>query len=205
MNIRPYLAEFLGTFVLTLVVSLSVAGNPDLPVPVLAGLALGLFVYTVGWISGAHLNPAVTVALATIKKISVNDAVYYMLAQFVGAIAASYIAFQFGANPSPTIVNSAWVTIAEAIGAFLLLWGIMSVVEAKVSKGASGLVVGSSLTLGAMVAAALGSNGVLNPAVAFGIHSFSSAYLVGPLVGTIAAAWAYRWIVTTHHHDTHSA
>lgn len=204
MNPKPYLSELLGTFTLTLAVSLGLMGNLGLPVPVLAGLTLGLFVYTVGWISGAHLNPAVTVALATIKKIGVNDAVYYMLAQFVGAIVASFVVVKLaGDAPSPTIVNSAWVTIAEAIGAFLLLWGIMSVVEGKVSKGASGLVIGSSLTLGVMVAAATGSNGVLNPAVAFGIHSFSSAYLIGPVVGTIAAAWLYRWFMEPVHVPAH--
>ena len=204
MTFKPYLAELIGTFVLTLAVSLGLTGVLGLPVPVLAGLTLGLFVYTVGWISGAHLNPAVTVALATIKKIGVNDAVYYMLAQFVGAIAASFVVVKLtGEAPSPTIVNSAWVTIAEAMGAFLLLWGIMSVVEGKVSKGASGLVVGSSLTLGVLVAAAIGSNGVLNPAVAFGIHSFSSAYLIGPVIGTIAAAWLYRWFTEPVHAHTH--
>lgn len=207
MSFKPYIAELLGAFTLTLVVSFGVtaqAADAVLPVPVLAGITLGLFVYTVGWLSGAHLNPAVTLALASLKKISVADAVYYILAQFLGALAASFAAWQITGdwvtlNPGP---NTALVTIAEALGAFVLLWGILSVVEGKVSKGASGLVIGSSLSLGIVLALGAGSNGVLNPAVALGIHSFASAYLIGPVVGAIAAAWAYRALVEpshTHH------
>lgn len=196
MTIRPALAELLGAFTLTLIVALSSTSfitQLDIPTPYLAGLTLGLFVYTVGAISGAHLNPAVTIALATIKKISMQDAVSYMLAQFVGAIAASFVAWKvtgtwINFNDSP---NTVLVTLAEAMGAFILVWGILSVVEGKVSKGASGLVIGGSLTLGVLIAVGIGSNGVLNPAVALGIHSFSSAYLVGPIVGAIAAAWGY--------------
>ena len=204
MSFKPYLAEMLGAFTLTLVVSFGLAtpaADAVLPVPVLAGITLGLFVYTVGWVSGAHLNPAVTVALATLKKVSIADAVYYVLAQFVGALVASFAAWQLtggwvALNPGP---NTALVTIAEALGAFALVWGIMAVVEGKVSKGASGLVIGSSLSLGIVIALGAGSNGVLNPAVALGIHSFASAYLIGPVVGGIAAAWAYRALAEPSH------
>jgi len=196
MNIRPYIAEFLGTFTLTMIVlftSGTFVAELGIPTAYLAGITLGLFVYTVGSISGAHLNPAVTIALATIKKISVPEAVYYMLAQFVGAIAASYAAWHItGSWVVANVGNTAMETIAEAMGAFVLVWGIMAVVEGKVSKGASGLVIGGSLTLGVLIALGAGSNGVLNPAVAMGAHSFASAYLVGPIVGAIAAAWAYR-------------
>ncbi len=197
MSFKPYLAELLGTFVLTLVVILGSAQLATLaiPVPYLAGITLGLFVYTVGWISGAHLNPAVTIGLATIKKISVQEAVYYMLAQFLGAIAASLALAQLTGRGSGIALgdNTMLVTLAEAMGTFILAWGVMSAVEGKISKGASGLVVGTSLTLGALIAWGVGSNGVINPAVALGAGSFGSAYLVGPIVGSIVACWLFRW------------
>ncbi len=208
MSFKPYLAELLGAFTLTLVVSLGI-GSPmtdaGIPVPYLAGITLGLFVYTVGWLSGAHLNPAVTIGLATLKKMSIQDAVYYMLAQFVGAIAASFVVWKLAGGWVTVGVsgNTAMVTIAEALGTFVLAWGVMSAVEGKVSKGASGVVVGASLTLGALVALGAGSNGVINPAVAMGIHSFASAYLVGPIVGGIAACWLYRWLAKEETHPTH--
>lgn len=196
MTVRPYIAELLGTFTLTLLVSLSLASVLPLPVatPFIAAATLGTFVYTIGWMSGAHVNPAVTIALATVKKISVQDAVYYILAQLVGALLASFVVW-YATGTSEVLgvgPNTALVTIAEAIGTFLLVWGVSAVVDGRVSKDLSGIVVGASLLLGIVAALGAGSNGVINPAVALGLHTFATAYIVGPIVGGIAAAWAYR-------------
>lgn len=209
MNFRPYVAELLGTLALTLIVALASGefiATLNIPTAYYAGMALGLFVYTVGSVSGAHLNPAVTIALATLKKISVADAVYYILSQFAGAFIASVIAWKVQGNwvtLQPTD-NTVLVTLAEAAGAFVLMWGIMSVVEGKVSKDLSGVVIGGSLAFGCLLGIGLSGNGVLNPAVAFGLQTLLSAYLVGPIVGAIAAAWLYRWIATTHQHHHHA-
>ena len=75
--------------------------------------------------------------------------------------------------------------IVEALGMVFFTFGIASVVYGKAPSDMAGFVVGGSLFLGISIAAMLGSNGVLNPAVALGIGSFGWAYIVGPIVGSI--------------------
>ena len=88
MHYHKYAAEFLGTFALTFVVWLSVAFAMPFPTPVVAALTLGLFVYTVGGISGAHLNPAVSIGVYSAGKLKTNDAVFYVVCQLAGAAVA---------------------------------------------------------------------------------------------------------------------
>ncbi|MBM3231745.1 aquaporin, partial [Candidatus Peregrinibacteria bacterium] len=80
-----------------------------------------------------------------------------------------------------------WIVLGEAAGAFLLVLGITAVVDGRVQSEASGLTIGSSLLLGILVAAHF-SAGILNPAVAVGLGSISLSYLIGPVIGGIAAA-----------------
>lgn len=193
-NSRAYVAELLGAFFLTLVVRLSLGATFPLATPLLAGITLGLFVYTVGSISGSHLNPAVTIGLAIIKKISPADAVMYIVSQIVGATLAGIIGtWLLGRSMSVVAGDTMIVAVTEAIGAAVLLFGIASVVYKKTPDAASGLVVGSSLTLGVIIAS-VGSAGILNPAVALGIGSLSFSYLLGPIVGACIATVGYRWI-----------
>ena len=70
MNLRHCFSELLGTFLLAFLVHLSIGAHFPVPTPIIAGLTLGLIVYMLGGISGAHVNPAVTIALASIGKIS---------------------------------------------------------------------------------------------------------------------------------------
>ncbi len=195
MNIKVYAAEALGTFALTLVVALSLAGIFPVPTPVLAGIVLGLFVYSIGHISGTHINPAVTIGAWSIGKIKPLEALYYIVAQFVGAGIAMLVAQNsLGGVVTLTIENTLWMGIAEALGMFFFTFGIASVVYEKTPKDASGLVIGSSLFLGITIAALLGSNGVLNPAVAFGIGSFGLMYVLGPVIGSMLGMNAYKYL-----------
>lgn len=191
---RSYIAEFLGTGVLTLVVGLSLAGEFPLSTPVLAALTLGLGVYTMGHISGAHFNPAVTMALMTLKKITGKDAVGYLFAQYAGAWSASHILKAFVTPAQPTLSTSGFVGLAEAVGMAVFAFGIAAVVKGRVPSSLSGVVVGGSLLLGVAIAALAGSNGVLNPAVAMGIGSYTLMYLFGPIFGAVLGMQTYFYL-----------
>ncbi|MDD5318930.1 MAG: aquaporin, partial [Candidatus Pacebacteria bacterium] len=88
MNIKKYIAELIGTFALALVVSLASTLGLGIVTTFLAGVTLALFVYSIGHLSGSHINPAVTIGAFSIKKISWQDAIMYIIAQFAGAALA---------------------------------------------------------------------------------------------------------------------
>lgn len=200
MKPQKYLAEFFGAMCLTLAVSFSIASGA-FPPPVAAGLTLGLFVYTVGGISGAHLNPAVTLAMWSVKKMKFDEAVVYIVAQLLGGVAAMFL-FKLGNGGFINEANAlgldlsvdAWkVGIGEAVGAFMLAFGVSSVVWKKAPADAAGAVIGTSLLLGALMTVGM-SAGFLNPAVAVGHGAFSVMYLAGPLVGAVLGAGFYRFL-----------
>ncbi len=194
-NIRAYAAELLGTFLLALLVHVSLKAGFPVATPLVAGLTLGLVVYMLGGISGAHVNPAVTVGLLSIGKISVADAVSYIVCQFVGGALALVVGnVLLGGSPSLVVGDSSMIVIAEALGAAILVLGVSSVVHGKAPADAAGLTIGGALLLG-VLAASTQSNGVLNPAVALGIGSMSLSYIAGPVIGAVIAAWGYRWLV----------
>lgn len=193
MNMNKYIAEFLGTFMLALAVGLSLAGKFPVPTPVVAAVTLMVCVYTLGAICGTHINPAVTLGVLSIGKMSVKDAVGYWVAQFAGGAAAYGITGLLVTRAAVTAVDSGGVFGAEVLGTFMLAFGVASVVHGKAPGPAAGLTIGGSLLAGISYAATI-SNGVLNPAVALGIGSFSVVYLLAPLVGGFLAMQAYKFI-----------
>lgn len=188
---KKYIAEYFGTLTLTLVVLLSLAGSFPVPTPILAGITLALFVYSVGHISGTHINPAVTIGLWSIKKIKTNEAMSYVISQICGAVSALVLALVMDKTYTITASNDILVGLAEMAGMILFTFGIASVVFGKVSNAVSGVMIGTSLFMGISIAVLMGSNGVLNPAVALGIRSFSLMYLLGPIVGSIIGMKLY--------------
>jgi glycerol uptake facilitator-like aquaporin len=192
---KKYTSEALGTFALTLIVGLSLAGSFPVSTPVLAALTLGLFVYSLGHVSGTHVNPAVTIGVWSIKKISNSDALSYIVAQFVGAVVALCVFSSTIGMPTLVVSGNWMVIVAEVIGTFFFTFGIASVVYGKTPSHLSGVVVGGSLLLGITAAALLGSNGVLNPAVALGIGSLNFVYLIAPVVGSVLGMQAYKYFV----------
>jgi len=196
MKIQKYVAELLGTFALTLVVAMSISTGLALGTALAAGLTLGLFVYTVGGVSGAHLNPAVSIAMASVKKLSNKDAVGYVVFQVVGALLAMLVVENLTGNPVTVVAeNTMTVGVAEAIGAFVLAFAVAAVTMKKVDGAASGLVVGGSLSLGIMLAAGM-SAGLLNPAIAVGLGAMSWMYMLGPVVGGIVGAQVYNYLAS---------
>lgn len=169
------------------------SGVPE-AVPFLAAITLTIFVYTIGAISGCHINPAITIGLWSVGKIKKQDVVGYIVAQLLGAILAMQATmFMIGAIPNPVVDNLPSTGISELLGTAFLAFGVCAVVFGKTSSGASGVTIGGSLLLGILVASTA-SNGVLNPAVAVGIGSVSIVYLVAPIVAAVLTAQLYRWL-----------
>ncbi|MFM2374492.1 MAG: hypothetical protein RLZZ234_487 [Candidatus Parcubacteria bacterium] len=199
--VRTYIAEAVGTFTLSFVVLVAVAAGTGVPfaIPVIAALTLALFVYTIGSISGAHINPAVTLGLWSVGKIETQKAGFYILAQVLGALVALFAAKEFvvvaplGATPWSTATF-----LAEALGAAFFAFGIASVVFGKVHGYMSGMVVGGSLLLGILMASLSGAAGILNPAVALALGATSLTYVLAPIIGAVAGFWAYRFIADEH-------
>jgi glycerol uptake facilitator-like aquaporin len=191
---KKYIAELFGTCILTLIVGLSIAGVFPVPTPVVAALTLGLFVYSIGHVSGTHINPAVTVSLAAIGKISFPEAGKYVVAQVLGATVALFALQSFTTLPTLPLEPQLAVGGAEALGALLFTFGIASVVYGRTPAALSGIVVGGSLLLGVAIAVLLGANGVLNPAVALGIGSFNVMYVLGPIIGGVLGTRLYQYL-----------
>ena len=197
---KKYIAEGFGTFVLALVVITFAAGKQAGLTPVFAAITLALFVNTIGGISGAHLNPAVTIGVWSLKKISRDDALGYIAAQLVGgmlAIAAASLLISDLASKlagmQVRVTDNPMIAAAEAIGALVFAFGVSAVIHGAVEKPVQGMVVGGSLLVGLFLAGTV-SNGVLNPAVAMALGSFNLMYLIGPIVGAVVGMKMYTYL-----------
>lgn len=191
---KKYIAEGLGTGTLTLVVGLSLAGSFPVSTPILAALTLGLFVYSIGHISGTHINPAVTIGAWSIGKISTKVAALYVMAQFLGALVALFVLTMVTTPIILTISNSFTVGLAEMVGTFFFTFGVASVMYDRTPGLLSGVVIGGSLLLGVAISATMGASGVLNPAVALGVGSFGVMYLLGPIIGAVLGMRTYHYL-----------
>lgn len=182
-------AEFLGTGVLTMIVlsvSKSTIGIPYF-VSLAAGLAIGAMTLVFGAISGAHFNPAITLGLWTVRKVSSSKAVVYIIAQLLGATAAYWLYTYFvnahWANADSHFVGR--VMVAEAAGAFVFSMAWASAVYGKFGNAKTAATVTVGLILGILVASSA-SGGLLNPAVALGVRSWVwGTYVLGPVLGAV--------------------
>lgn len=207
-----YVTEFIGTFFLVLVIGLSVLSQSSIA-PLAIGSALMVMVYMGGHISGAHYNPAVTIAVALRGKCRWLDVVPYWIAQLAGACAAAYVVYWvFGqtleVKPGPNyLVGQGLLTalLVEGLFAFALALVVLNVATSK--KTADNSYYGLAIGFTVLAAAAAGggvSGGAFNPAVAFGpwvVHSivhnvyelsYAWIYLIGPCAGAVAAAAVFR-------------
>lgn len=195
-EIQQYFAEFLGTGLLTFVVTMAVGfGDMSLATPLLAGLTLALLVYTLGGVSGANLNPAVTLSLFVTGKLHYKTAIFYILAQLTGAMFAVTTYYSSGFPlPVANLDHAGILFMVEALGTAILAFGVAAVANKKVTDGASGLVVGGSLALGASIAGTL-TFGLINPAIAISWGLFTPTYILAPFVGGLVGALAYKLLI----------
>ena len=213
---RKYFAEFLGTLVLvTFGCGIAVVSGGNLVATALAfGLAIVAMAYVIGNISGCHVNPAVSLAMLITKRMSFKDFIFYVIAQFLGAIAGAGAlslvldsSKNLGANgfDSASALGSAICTpvvalVVEAILTFVFILVILCVTADKENKHA-GLVIGLTLTLVHLIGINLTGTSV-NPArsLAPAILLMGTAikqvwvFIVGPIVGALVAGYLYKYL-----------
>lgn len=181
-------AELIGTFSLAFAVLASVNGSVEvIPTAVIAGFTLMLAVLSIGGISGAHINPAVTLGLLSVGKISLRDAAGYLVAQFAGAITALAVLSTLLQSEVIGVQSdtSNWtIFFGELIGAAIFTFGVAAAVDQGLERISTAALVGGSLFIGILFAAVV-SNGILNPAVAITLQSATWAYLLAPIVGAV--------------------
>jgi aquaporin Z len=202
-----YATEAVGTFFLVLTIGLTAAtGTPLAPLAI--GSALMVMVYMGGHVSGAHYNPAVTLAVWLRGKLPGRDVLPYWLAQLVGAVLAALASYAltgrtFTPAPGPDAGAGA-ALLAEALFTFALALVVLNTATSRQTEGNSyfGLAIGFTVAVGAFAAGGI-SGGAFNPAVGVGPALVSTLlgdgtlahvwlYLVGPLAGGAAAAVLFR-------------
>lgn len=193
------MAEFIGAFILTLAILVSLWGLiPLVPTAVIAGATLGLLVLSMGHASGMHVNPAITIGLYSVKKIDSARMVSYLIAQLGGAMLAMLVLSMFLDSDllaRTNVVADYKTFFAEFLGTLIFSFGVAAAVDQKFKDVNAALLVGGSLSLGAIIAA-LGSSGLLNPAVAVGVSSLNWSYVLGPLLGGIVGMNVYALSLT---------
>lgn len=198
-KISALVAEFVGTFVLASAV-LAMIGRTSFPffAAMAAALAVGGMTLAFGAVSGGYYNPAITIAAWTTRRIETVRTIAYVAVQMLAGLVAWTLNQWLLNTTIKNIANTStdWrVFAAEAIGAAVFAM----VVAAGVYQGYKGALAaantGVGLALGIMVASFAG-NGIVNPAVAVGVQSWSFAYAAGPVLGALVGMNLYVLLFT---------
>ena len=209
-SVKKYLAEFIGTFVLVFfacgtAAAIGCDGPNYLAVAIVFGLVIVAMAYSIGNVSGCHINPAVSIAMLISGKMTVADFIGYLVAQFIGGIAgaAAMIPFLgsdcgFGANAlfEGSIAKS---FVIEIILTFVFVLAILGVTSKTENSNVAGLVIGLSLTLVHLLGIHFTGTSV-NPARSFGPALFAGGenlacvwvIILAPLAGGALAAVCYK-------------
>ena len=216
-SIKKYIAECIGTFVLVLfacgtaaMVGCSAENGTGYLLTALAfGLVIVAMAYSIGNISGCHINPAVSIAMLINKKLSVKDFVGYVVAQFVGAILGAAVLMAFVGVDSGLGANALYngsvglSLLIEVILTFVFVIAILGVTSKESNSAVTGIVIGLSLTLVHILGISFTGTSV-NPARSFGPALFVGGaalanvwvFIVAPLVGGALAAVVYKFLTS---------
>jgi MIP family channel proteins len=225
MGHQAYVAEFIGTFALVFFGSMAVIvffpllgfsfpQSSFLGIALAYGLILMVMVYTIGPISGCHVNPAITITAVALGKLEFSDGIAYLLAQVFGAILAGVVDFviqpgnggniMFGLPTPMRSISQSEVMAAfvELIITFFLMLSYYAVFYTeKVHPAASGLIIGMTLAADVLIAGAL-TGGAANPArwlgPAVASLDFGSGwvYWVGPIVGALLGGYTFKYLLS---------
>ncbi|MDD3932939.1 MIP/aquaporin family protein [Methanoculleus sp. UBA303] len=181
------------------------------------GIAIAGSIYALGRVSGCHINPAVTIALFATGRFPGRDVGPYIVAQLVGAAAASLL-FAWAVGPDAVAIGGLGATapflgigylqaiVIEAVGTFLLMLVIMgAAVDERATPGFAGLAVGLAVA-GIITATGNLTGASLNPARTFGpylgdwllagqnLWALFPIYIIGPIIGAVLAAFLYDYL-----------
>lgn len=218
MSIKKYVAEFIGTAVLVLFGCGTAAFGGGLVATAIAfGLSVIVMAYTIGKISGCHINPAVSAAMFLDGKMSLTDFIGYIIAQFLGAITGALAivviwsttdtGFKWGrtavgANGVNTGVNMLGMLIVEVILTFIFILVVLAVTENKKTAPHAGIFIGIALTFVHILGINLTGTSV-NPARSFGPALFGGkdalaslwVFIVAPVIGTVIAVIVNKTLI----------
>ena len=205
LNVRPELAEALGVFLIVGLGGMAILGGAAALAAALAfAFAVTVLVYAFGHLSGAHFNPAVTLAFAATGHFPWRRVPGYLAAQLVGATLAGLLLLAlFGdAAPAATRLGAGVGPLegfaVEAVATFLLALVIIAVAtDPRSAPGLAGLAIGLAVGVGAIAAGPLTGGSMnparsLGPAVAAGRWEDLWLYLAAPTAGAVAAMLAYE-------------
>ncbi|GGC85212.1 MIP family channel protein [Enterococcus wangshanyuanii] len=218
---KKAIAECLGTFILvffgtaTAVLGNGMEGIGTTGIALAFGLTIIAAAYSIGTVSGAHLNPAVSLGMWVNKRISSMEFIYYIVGQVVGAIlasftllsilnAAGYETTSLGQNGFGDL-SAVGALLVEIILTFIFVLVIMTVTSAKKGNAKlAGVVIGLTLTMIHLVGIPLTGTSVnparsLGPAIFVGGDALSQlwVFIVAPLIGGVLAALVAKYLLDT--------
>ncbi|XP_022756302.1 probable aquaporin NIP7-1 [Durio zibethinus] len=210
--VRAILAEMLGTFILMFCIcgiiastKLTGGGAALLEYAITAGLTIIVLIFSIGSISGAHVNPAVTIAVAAFGYFPWSRVPLYLLAQILGSVLATFMGeFIYGiksdvmvTRPGQGCQAAFWV---ELIANFIIVFVVAAVTQQSQSVDPlSGLVIGMAIGLAVLITGPI-SGGSLNPARSLGPAIVSRnferiwIYLTAPVIGAVTGALMYGFL-----------
>lgn len=212
-------AEAVGTFVLVAIGPGAAAVNAwsggavtHVGIALAFGCVILAAVYAVGHVSGAHLNPAVTVGFWVARRFPAADVLPYVVAQLAGASVAAYglrgvLGHAASAAATVPAIAAAPAFAVESVLTFILMFVIMAVAtDARVASPIAGLAVGATVAAdalagGPLTGASMNPARSFGPALATGTWSAHWVYWAGPLVGAALAVWTYDYLRQGTAHD----
>jgi glycerol uptake facilitator-like aquaporin len=195
-RVAPVAAEFFGTALLVMI-ALVMTETTAVSYFVATSLAITVSVIVMffGSVSGAHVNPAITFGMWTARKIGTLRAASYIVAQLLGGL-ATWQLFQYLTDkslPAKAATYSTPMLVAELVGAAILAMGYSAALVRGLDALQSALTVAAAIFSGILVAS-IATAGYINPAVALGVRSWSSVYVLGPLLGGLIGVNLYMML-----------
>ena len=195
-RVAPVLAEFLGTATLVMVgVVLTETTGVSYFIGTSLALTLAVVYLLFSSVSGAHFNPAITFGMWAARRLGTLRAISYIAAQMLGGLVAWQLYEYLTDRPlaAKEVAFTAPIWVAEAVGTFILALGFTAAVTKMVDGLQSAITYAFSIFVGIMIAS-IASAGLLNPAMALGLRSWGTVYILGPLVGGLLGVTVYTYL-----------